>query len=97
MKIQQEELNNEGSFFIKEDEQQLALMTYRMAADNILEILHTEVDERLQGKNVGSNLVTAAANYARENNLRIRSLCSFAGAVLNKKKDVFADVLDQVN
>ena len=66
MKIQQEELNNEGSFFIKEDEQQLALMTYRMAADNILEILHTEVDERLKGKNVGSNLVTAAANYARE-------------------------------
>ncbi len=95
MDIQREESGNQGSFFIKEEGKQLALMTYKMAAGNILVILHTEVDESLKGQSVGAKLVNEAANYARENKLRIRPLCTFAKAVLDKKKELYQDVLEQ--
>lgn len=97
MNIQREESGGQGSFFIKEDGKQLALMTYKLAADNILVILHTEVDESLKGQSVGGKLVDAAVNYARENNLHIKPLCTFAKAVMDKKKELYADVLEQPN
>jgi len=94
MNIEQEVAGGKGSFFINEDVRQVALMTFSIKDDNLLVILHTEVDDALRGKNVGSKLVTQAVNYARENNLRIRPLCTFAKAVLEKKKDFYADVLE---
>ncbi len=56
-------------------------------------INHTEVDDSLKGKNVGYQLVNAAAGFARLNHLKNFPLCPFANAVMKKKKAEYADVL----
>lgn len=67
-------------------------MVYRMDTPEKMVIEHTEVDESLKGKGVGLQLVTEAVEYARENNIRIVPVCSFAAAIF-KKKEEFKDVL----
>ena len=94
MEIQQRESDHKGSFFIEVDGRQVAVMTYLLKPDNILVIDHTKVDDSLKGKNIGSQLVTKAVDFARQKKFRIRPLCSFARAVLEKKRDEYADVLE---
>lgn len=95
MNIEQEEASGKGSFIINAEGRQVALMTYAIKEDHLLVILHTEVDDSLRGQNIGSKLVIAAVNHARENGMRLRPLCTFAHTFLEKRKDLYADVLEQ--
>ncbi len=92
MLIQNSETGKDGLFFIEVENEKLAEMDYSLSP-GILTIIHTEVDEKLKGKNVGYQLVNHAADYAREKNLKIIPLCPFAKAVFEKRKDEFSDVL----
>ncbi len=93
MEIKQEESGGKGCFFIDSDEKRLALMEYSIPEPGMLIILHTEVDESLKGKNIGARLVNFAAGYAREHKLKIRPAYPFARAVMEKNKEVYADLL----
>ena len=93
MLIQHREEGHNGSFFVEEDEKQLAEMTYSLSGQEIMIIDHTEVDEVLKGKNVGNLLLNRAVEYARENHLKIFPLCPFANAVFKKRQEEFKDVL----
>jgi hypothetical protein len=93
MLIQQREAGGNGSFFVEEDEIQLAEMTYSLSGKDVMIIDHTEVDESLKGKNVGTQLLMNAVEYARENNLKILPFCPFAKAVFEKRHEEFKDVL----
>ena len=93
MLIQQREEGTKGAFFVSEEGEQLAEMTYSITLPDIMIIDHTEVDDRLRGKNVGMQLVDRAAGYAREKQYRIIPLCPFAKSVFDKKRDQYADVL----
>ena len=93
MEIKQEETGSKGCFFIDSDDKRLALMEYSLPEPGVLIILHTEVDESLKGKNIGTRLVNIAAGYARELNVKIRPACPFARAVMDKNKEVYADLL----
>jgi predicted GNAT family acetyltransferase len=55
-------------------------------------IEHTEVDDKLRGKNVGNQLVQYMVDYARTNNIKVIPLCPFTHSVF-KKKPEYADVL----
>ena len=85
-------IGHKGMFYVGEDENILAEMTYNMPADDKMIIEHTQVDDELRGQNVGFQLVTAAVEYARTNNLKVIPLCPFANSVFRKKLD-FRDVL----
>ena len=93
MLIQHKEEGHNGSFFVEEDEKQLAEMTYSLSGQDTMIIDHTEVDEVLNGKNVGNQLLNQAVEYARTNNLKIFPLCPFASAVFKKRHEEFKDVL----
>lgn len=93
MDIKQEDSGGKGCFYIDSDEKRLALLEYSIPEPGILIILHTEVDESLKGKNIGSRLIDSVAAYAREQKLRIRPACPFARAVLEKNKEKYADLL----
>lgn len=80
-------------FYVAEETEPLAEMTYTMAAANKMIIDHTEVSDELRGKNVGYQLVHTAVEYARANNIKIIPLCPFARSVFNKKSE-FGDVLN---
>jgi len=93
MQIQHKQTENRGKFFIPgKGDDYLAELTYSNKNPSSLIIEHTEVNEKLQGKNIGYQLVHAAVEYARTNGLKIIPMCTFAKAVLDKKPE-FGDVL----
>jgi len=91
MLIQHAQEGTKGAFFVEEDGQRLAEMTYSMAGAEKMIIDHTEVSDVLRGKNVGYQLVHTAVEYARAHQIKILPLCPFANSVF-KKKPEFADV-----
>lgn len=92
MEIKFEESGSKGSFFVDENGQRLANMSFSKAGDTTLIIDHTEVSDALRGKNVGKQLVAAAVDHARKNNLKIIPLCPFTKATIDRTKE-FQDVL----
>ncbi len=92
MEIKQNDNGKKGAFFIEEDNQILAEMTYVWAGENKIIIDHTQVDEKLKGKSAGKQMLAKAVEFARQNNLKIMPLCPFAKSVFDKVKE-FSDVL----
>lgn len=94
MQIQHRKSNNRGIFFIEEDGETIAEMTYAAPQNNLMIIEHTEVDEEIQGQHIGFALVHHAVEYARHHHIKIVPVCPFVKAVMDKKPD-FQDVLYQ--
>ena len=59
MLIQRKQTGNKGMFYVEEEGQVEAEMTYHMVAPNKMVIEHTEVEDDLRGQNVGYQLVQA--------------------------------------
>ena len=94
MEIQHRKINNRGMFFVEEEGEVVAQMVYSAPETHKMVIEHTEVDEDIQGQNIGYELVQSAVEYARTHHIKIVPVCSFAKAVFDKKPD-FRDVLFQ--
>ena len=94
MQIHLDQSASKGVFFVEENGERLARMTFSKAGDHLIIIDHTEVSDALRGKNVGKQLVTGAVAYARKNNLKILPLCPFAKSVFEKVTE-FQDVLSK--
>jgi len=92
MLIQQKETDHKGSFYVAEGDKVLAEMVYTMASPTKMIIEHTEVDDKLRGKNIGNQLVQYMVDYARTNNIKVIPLCPFTHSVF-KRKPEYADVL----
>ena len=71
-----------GRFEIQVD-RQVAVLQYRMQGDTIL-FTHTGVPKELEGQWLGSRLVHAGLEYAREHALRVRSLCWFVDGYMKR-------------
>jgi len=93
MLIQHRQTENKGMFYIEEEGNILAEMTYAHSDPEHIIIEHTQVDDELKGQNVGFTLVNHAVEYARQHNLKIMPVCPFAKAVFDKKPDL-RDVLE---
>lgn len=91
MELVHEKGLSKGAFKIKENGQTVAAMTYVWSSDDNFIIDHTEVRGGYQNKGLGKKMVEAAVNYARENNLTILPLCSFARGMFNQNPS-FKDV-----
>ena len=93
MKIKREEHGTRGAFYIEgEDGEWIAEMTYRREGARKIVIDHTEVDESLEGKGIGKQLVKAYVKYARAKNLLIKPVCPFVKKVLESSEE-YEDVL----
>ncbi|WP_421896914.1 GNAT family N-acetyltransferase [Marinoscillum sp.] len=92
MEVKQEETGHKGSFYVEQEDQRLAEMTYSWAGNDRIIIDHTEVSDKLRGMGVGLRLVEQAVTFAREKGISIIPLCPFARSVFNKKSD-WKDVL----
>ncbi|QCT73784.1 GNAT family N-acetyltransferase [Macrococcoides canis] len=78
-----------GKFYIGDIQVPKALMTYFQSREGHMIINHTEVSEALRGQHVGQSLVDFAADYARNNHMKIIPVCPFAKKVMthNEKYD----------
>jgi uncharacterized protein len=93
MNTERIEHGSKGAFIIKVNNERLAEMTYSKAGDKLIIIDHTEVSDALRGKGAGKQLITAAVEYARKNQIKILPLCPFAKSVFDKSPE-FNDVLN---
>lgn len=94
MNIQKNIGDTKGEFYIEEQGQKSAEMTFSKAGDDTIIIDHTFVDDSLRGKGIAEKLVMAGVDYARDNNLKIIPLCPYAKSLFEKKEDI-RDVLKQ--
>lgn len=92
MKIKRQEHGKNGAFFIEEEGEWVAEMTYTREGVRKIVIDHTAVSKSLKGKGIGKALVDAAVKYARGKNLLIKPVCSFAKKVLESSEE-YEDVL----
>ncbi len=68
-----------------------ARLRYRQA-DGVLKLVHTEVDDALEGQGVGSALVREALAYAEREALRIVPLCPFVAGWLERHPERAAEL-----
>ena len=94
MEIKFEQHENKGAFYIEQQGNRLAEMTFTKAGEKRIIIDHTEVSDALRGKGAGKQLISAAVNHARKNGLQIIPLCPFARSVFDKVSE-YQDVLDR--
>lgn len=92
MNIQHEESNTKGSFFIEQNGDRIAELTYTRNGDYRIILDHTEVNETHKGEGLGKALVFHSVDYAREHNLKILPLCPYARVVFRRNKEEFKDV-----
>jgi predicted GNAT family acetyltransferase len=59
-------------------------LVYRDRGSNVLAFLHTEVDQTLQRRGLGSALVAGALDDARERGFRVVPLCPFVAAYVRR-------------
>ncbi len=91
MEIKQEQEHHRGRFFT---ENGWAELTYHFRTENIVVIDHTGVDERLEGRGMGSALVEALVQWARAGGKKVWPMCPFAQALFERSRQ-FDDVLYQ--
>ncbi len=60
-----------------------AFLNYRVAGDQIT-FTHTEVPAALEGRGIGTALVKAALDYARDQNLTVIPQCSFVAGFIHE-------------
>jgi predicted GNAT family acetyltransferase len=92
MDIQRDEHGKKGAFFIDENGEWVAELTYFRSGGNQITVDHTEVDPKLRGKGVGEQLVKAAVEYARESDLKINPACPYTKKVIDETPE-FQDVV----
>jgi predicted GNAT family acetyltransferase len=92
MEIQRDEHGRKGAFYIDEEGEWVAELSYVRTGENIMVIDHTEVDEKFRGESIGRDMVAAAVTFARENGLKIRPDCPYARKVIESTPE-FQDVL----
>ena len=92
MEIQHKDNDKKGAFFIEQNGEIVAEMTYVWTGKAGIIIDHTHVDKKLKGQGAGKQLVIKAIEFARENDLKIMPLCPFAKSIFDKEI-TFRDVL----
>lgn len=92
IEVQQKNNEKNGEFEALFDGNHAGLMTYTWAGNDKFIIDHTEVEEAFNGKGLGKEMLLAAVDFARKNNLKIIPLCPFAKATFQRNADL-QDVL----
>lgn len=92
MKIEHFNTTEKGFFKAIDNGNDAGRMTYTWAGADKIIIDHTEVNPEYRGENIGENLVMEAVKFAREKQIKIMPLCTFAKSVFDKNQDI-KDVL----
>jgi predicted GNAT family acetyltransferase len=91
MKVEHEEQRNR--FVINLDGED-ATLNYQLIGD-VMNIMYTAVPEASEGEGVGSDLVRAAMDWARESGKRVETSCRFARTWLERHTE-YQDVLSTI-
>ncbi len=86
--------NGRGAFVIEEGVEKLAEMVIAIAGDN-LTVFHTQVDDKLKGQGIASELLSTMVQYARTHNKKVIALCPYVSAQFKRHPEQYADIWNQ--
>ena len=82
--IEREELNGAHEFVLRIDGQRLGFLEYTRPDVGVMRIEYVEVSPELRGTGLGRQLVEKAVAFAKDANLRVVPICSYARAVIHR-------------
>lgn len=82
--------NNNGAFEYEVNGERVAEITW-VLRNGVMVMDHTYVSNALRGQGVAKKLLDTAADYARENNLKMSALCSYVVSSF-ENSDAYNDV-----
>ncbi len=74
----------DNSFYIEQNGETVAKITYQYENDTIIIANSTYVDPSLRGQGIARKLLDHLVEHARANKLKIRPLCSYVVAAFDK-------------
>ncbi len=80
-----------GRYEIVLDGNRVGFVTYRLESGEI-SFLHAEINPAVEGRGLGSRLVSGALDDARARGLTVRPLCPFVSAYIENHPD-YADLM----
>ena len=82
--IEREELNGVHEFVLRIDGERLGYLEFTRPEVGLMRIEYVEVSPELRGKGFGRQLVAKAIEFARDADLRVVPICSYARAVIQR-------------
>ena len=73
-------------------EGKIAELDYRLR-DDVISFTHTGVPQELGGRGIGSHIVCAGLDHAREKGYKVIPLCSFVDAYIRRHSDEYGDLV----
>jgi len=91
MEFQLQQLaENKFAFLNEQAGEKLAEITWQQNG-SVMVMDHTYVSDKLRGQGVDKQLLDQAASYARENDYKMKAVCSYVVAAF-EKSDAYNDV-----
>ena len=79
---------------IEEDGEVRGFIRYRRHGDAAITLVHTDVDPKWEGHGVGSALVRGTLDDLRSRGLRVRALCPFVAAYIERHPE-YDDIVER--
>lgn len=82
--IEREELNGVHEFVLRIDGERRGFLEFTRPEVGLMRIEYVEVSPELRGTGLGRQLVARAIEFARDTELRVVPICSYARAVIER-------------
>ncbi len=82
--IDREELNGVHEFVLRIDGERLGFLEFTRPEVGLMRIEYVEVSPELRGKGLGRQLVAKAIEFAKDTELRVVPICSYARVVIER-------------
>jgi len=82
--IEREELNGANEFVLRIDGERLGFLEFTRPEVGVMRIEYVEVSPQLRGSGLGQQLVEKAVAFAKDTQLTVIPICSYARAVMQR-------------
>lgn|SRR4029079_2023438 len=88
--IEREELNGANEFVLRIDGERLGFLEFTRPEVGVMRIEYVEVSPQLRGSGLGQQLVEKAVAFAKDTQLKVIPICSYARAVMQRDPSLSA-------
>ncbi len=85
----------QNRYELRIDDELDGFVTYR-ERPGLIALIHTEIDNRLEGQGLAGQLVSGALEDARRRQLQVLPFCPFANSYIQRHRE-FADLVPEAN
>ena len=78
--------HGKNKFYIGEESEPKAEMTYVVSGEHLIIVDHTHVSDELRGQGAGGRMLAALTDWARREGIKIIPLCPYAKAQMEKNE-----------